>query len=260
MKRLLVYLTLLLGVSSCVTNKKFQLMQKNDVHHEQVKDSVLRTYTIDTYDYKLQPFDVLTVRFESLTPTEFDFLNKQGSTSGMVNPAAMGYFGEMISPAGEIQFPVIGGVSVAGLTLFEAQDKLQDLANEYLDSPKVVCRLVNFRISLLGEVAREGQVVLINTRVSMLEAIAMGGGLGEFADRSNVKLIRQSGSKIDIQYINLLDENFINSPYFYVHQNDVLIVPPLRQKPFRRYFGPNLALVSSSLAFFFLAYNIFNGN
>jgi polysaccharide export outer membrane protein len=243
-----------------VTNKKSVMLQKDDVHKDMVKDSVLRTYTIEGYNYKLQPFDVVTIRFESLTPKEFDFLNTGVTQSMVANPAMAALLGEMISDTGEVAYPVIGSVKVAGLTLFEAQDKLQKLANEYLDSPKVVMRLTNFRITLLGEVAREGQVALVNNRVSLPEAIGLGGGLGEFADRANIKLIRQIGQKIEIQYLNLLDENFINSPYYFVHQNDVLIVPPLRQKPFRRYFGPNLGLVSSSIGFLLLAFNIFNQN
>lgn len=260
MRSLILAILVLSCLSSCVTNKKYLIMQKDDVHRDHVVDSIQRSYNVKTYEYRLQPYDIVTIRFESLTPTEFDFFNKQATQSMIANPAMAAFIGEMINDRGEVNYPVIGAVKVSGLTLFEMQDKLQALANEFLESPKIVARLVNFRVTLMGEVASEGQVVLTNPRVSMLEAIAMGGGLGEYADRANVKLIRQFGDRIDIQYINLLDENFINSPYYYAHQNDILIVPPLRQKPFRRYFGPNLALVSSSVGFLLLAYNIFNQN
>src|ERR1051325_6605766 len=150
MKRFFVYIALLVCVSSCVTNRKYQLMQKNDVHVEMPKDTVLRQYSVESFDYKLQPFDVIMVRFESLTPTEFDFLNKGLSQAASINPAAMAYFGEMINNSGDIQYPVIGKVHVAGLNIFQVQEQLQALANQFLDSPKVTVRLVNFRVTFLG--------------------------------------------------------------------------------------------------------------
>ena len=261
MRSFFLAILLLSCLSSCVTNKKFTILQKDDLHRNQVKDSVLRTYMPIPYDYRLQPYDIVTIRFESLTPSEFDFLNKQAAAVMITNPAVAAFAGEMIDNKGEIYFPVIGAIKVTGLTLFEMQAKLQKLADEFLDSPKVIARLVNFRVTLLGEVAREGQVNIMNHRTTMLEVLGLGGGLGEYADRANIKVIRQSETgQVSVAYVNVLDENFINSPYFYAHQGDVLVVPPLRQKPFRRYFGSNLALVSSSIGFLLLAYNIFNQN
>ncbi|MFN7491395.1 MAG: polysaccharide export protein, partial [Cyclobacteriaceae bacterium] len=64
------------------------------------------------------------------------------------------------------------------------------------------------------------------------------------------------GGKVEILYVNLLDENFIKSPYYFVHQNDVLVVPPLRQRPYRKYFGQNLALIVSALSLLVLTLNL----
>jgi polysaccharide export outer membrane protein len=242
---------------SCVPNKKIVLVQKNDVKDKNVPlDSTLRAYSVRLWDYKIQPQDVLSIRFESLTPEEFDFLNQSGAQqSQMVNPQMAGLYGELVSIEGDVTYPVVGKVHVAGLTIFEIQDKLQKLADQFLDSPKVVVRLLNFRVTVLGEVNRETQVTLTNNRVSILEAIGLAGGVGELADRSKVKLIRQKGDTVDVQYLNLLDENLIMSPYFYVYQNDIIVVPPLKQRNFRKYFGPNLALVTTSLSVLLLSLN-----
>lgn len=250
----------LLCLSSCVTNKKYQYLQNNDANAKDLpKDSVLRTYNIIDKDYRIQSEDIISVRFESITPDEFDFLSKSGTQGGAAN-LNMGsalLIGELVDKSGEIPFPVIGKVKVTGLTVFEIQDKLQALANQYLESPVVKVRLLNFRITVLGEVNGEGTITLSNNRVSLPEALGLAGGLGELADRANIKLIRTQEGKTSVQYVNLLDENFMASPNYYVHQNDILIVPPLRQRPYRKYFGPNMALVVSTISLLLLAINLY---
>ena len=240
---------LVLIISSCVTNKKYIYLQKGDVNKKNLaKDTVVRDYDLQSFDYKIQPEDIISVRFESLTPREFDFL--RGDEQVNMNLAMGGalLIGELVDKNGEIPFHVIGKVKVSGLTVFEIQEKLQALANEYLESPIVKVRLINFRITVLGEVNREGTVTLGNNRVGFIEALGLSGGLTDLADKANVKLIRQQNEKAEIQYINLLDENFLNSPNYFVHQNDILIVPALKQRAYRKYFGQNLSLVLSSIS------------
>jgi polysaccharide export outer membrane protein len=263
-KSVLLSILILFFGASCVTNKKFVLFQKDDLHRKDLTiDSTVREYTPINYDYKLQYEDIVSVRFESLTPKDYDFLNQnQAMQPGNLNLAQGNalLIGELIDQAGEIPFPILGKVKVAGLSVFEAQDKLQSLANQYLEQPVVKIRLINFRFTVLGEVNREGTVTINNNRATMLEAIGLAGGMTDLADRANVKLIRQMDGKTSIQYLNLLDEDFINSPYYYVHQNDVLMVSSLRQRPYRKYFGQNLSLLISSLSLLLLSISLINAN
>jgi polysaccharide biosynthesis/export protein len=257
--RILLFFTGLLLLSSCISNRKTTLLQKKDLHAKNLpKDTVVRAYDVEGFKYHIQANDILSVQFESLTPEKYDFLSKRAGVSQNINLANGGalIIGQIVDEKGEIPFPVMGKIKVGGLTIFEVQEKLQEAANLYLESPVVKVSLLNFRVTLMGEFLHEGTILLTNNRVSMLEVIGLAGGLGEFADRSNVKLVRYSNGKTEIQYLNLLDENFINSPYYYANQNDVLIVPPLKQKPFRKYFGQNFSLVVSTMSLVLLVFNL----
>lgn len=252
-----------LFLSSCVTNRKVTLLQKEDVNAKGLPtDKVVRTYPIDTFVYKIQSNDIVSVRFESLTPKEFDFFNSQATqqaalAGGGALAASPLLLGELVDEHGEIPIPLIGKFKIAGLTVFQAQQALHDIAIGYdIKSPIVRVRLINYRITLLGEVNREGTTVLSTNRVSILEAIGTAGGLGELADRSQVKLIRQNGNQTEVVYLNLLEEDFFKSPYYYTYQNDILIVPALRQRAYRKYFGQNLALFISTVSVVLLTINL----
>ena len=257
LSRLLVFLFIVFVGASCVTNRKYQMMQKDDVNKSNLKsDSVWRDYNVEKFDYRIQTNDILSVRFESLTPKEYDFLSNPASLTG-VNGQIGGalLLGDIVDEKGEIPFPVVGKVKVSGLSVFQAQDSLQGIANRYLESPTVKVRLLNYRVTFLGEVNQEGVVMINNNRVTMLEAVGLAGGLTDLADKTDLKLIRQKGNRTEVVYLNLLDENFINSPYYYVYQNDILVVPALKQRPYRKYFGQNLALIISSLSLLIIVLN-----
>lgn len=260
--RLLFYLLAFsLLFSSCVTNKKYVYLQKDDVNVKYLpKDSVVREYDLQNYEYRIQPEDNISVRFESLTPEEYDIFNRNGGgqMNQQLNVGNAILIGELVDPQGEIMYPVIGKVRVAGMTVYEVQSKLQQIADQYLESPVVKVRLINFRFTILGEARHEGTVVLANNRVNYIEAIGLAGGLTDLADKRNLKLIRQIDGKAEVRYLNLLDENFINSPEYFVHQNDILIVPALRQRPYQTYFGKNLSLIISSLSLLLITITLIN--
>lgn len=263
MRKLIFFGSFLLLISSCVVNKKYQYLQSNDVNIKPdaiAKDSILRTYDLNDFEYKLQPEDILSVQFYSLTPEEFDFFSLKQNQGGNMNQfqnAASGLInGYLIDENGEIEFPVVGNVKVSGMSIFEAQNNVQELADQYLENPVVEVRLLNFRFTLLGEVKQEKTISSLNNRITLLEAIGLAGGLTDYADKANIKVIRQGKGKAEIYYVNLLDEDFVNSTYYYMNQNDVIVVPPLKQRPYQIYFGKNLALVISSVSLLLLVINL----
>jgi polysaccharide export outer membrane protein len=240
--------------SACVPNRKLVYLQKDDLkkRDEIPKDTVLRTHQMALQEYHIQPMDNLNINFETLSDDNdaFDFLSKlspQARSGNAVNSA--GLTGILVNNEGNIEYAVLGKIKVAGLTIFQAQDTLQAIASKYVPDVIVRVRMLNFRYTVLGEVNGEKTVVSPNTRLNMMEAIGQAGGLSELADRSHVKVLRQRGSSTEIFYVNLLEEKFIESPYYFVQQNDVIIVPPLRQRPFRRYFVGNLGIITSAISF-----------
>jgi polysaccharide export outer membrane protein len=142
----------------------------------------------------------------------------------------------------------VGKIKFAGYTVFEAQDNLQEKFKNFLKDPVARVRLMNFRFTVLGEVNREGQVISSNTRVTLMEAIGMAGGLGELSDRSKVKIVRQVGDRADVFYVNLLEEEVLENQHFYVMQNDIIMVPALKQRPFRMYWAQNLSIFVSTVS------------
>src|SRR5690606_37791694 len=139
--------------------------------------------------------------------------------------------GEVVDHNGEIPLPVVGKVKVSGLTIFQIQDTLQALAAKYVGAPTVKRRLLNYRITLLGEVMQQGTFNVVNIRTSMLAAIGMAGGVSDLADRSDLNRVRQVGVSSLVQYNDLLHENFITSPDDYAHRYDVVIGFALRMRP-----------------------------
>jgi polysaccharide export outer membrane protein len=252
--------------SACVPAKKLVYLQQGDElkkRKEIIRDSVLRTHELDIFEYRIQPLDVLSVNFETLTEDNaaFNFLDKLSTQVRGGNVAsASAASGILVNTDGEIEYPVLGKIKVAGLTVFQAQDTLKAAASRFVADVVVRVRMLNFRFTVLGEVNGEQVVISTNTRLTMMEAIGHAGGFAELADRSVVKVIRQNGSQVEIYYIDLLKEQFLESHHYYVQQNDVIIVPPLKQRTFRKYWVGNLGVITATLSFAALMISLFNSN
>jgi polysaccharide export outer membrane protein len=245
--------------TSCVPNKKITYLQYGDELKERdeiVVDEVVRTRPIKIEEYRIQPLDVLMIQFESITNEEFDFFSTIEPQGGGNQQNQM-LNGVIVDAQGNVEYPMIGKVNLTGLTIFEAQEKLQLEASRYLTDVVTRVRPLNFRFTVLGEVNQEQVVTSQNTRITMMEAIGMSGGFSELADRSIVKVIRQEGDLAKIHYVNLLEEDFIESDFYYVHQNDIIEVPPLKQRTFRKYFTSNLGVWTATLSAVLLAISLF---
>ena len=251
--RLLLFLLLLLLFSQCVPVRKQTYLQERPGELKNYpKDTVIKSLNVEEYEYTLQPGDILSVRISSLTPEAYDFFRQAGSTGGEgQDPLLSGY---LIEPDGTIELPIVGGIAVAGMNLQQARRKIFEAVDGYLKNPTVNIKLLNFNYTVLGEVSRQGTFTTFNPKYSIMEAVGMAGGLSEVADRANVKIVRRNGKQVDIAFVNLLDDNLIESPFYYLKPNDLIVVRPLPVKTFNNFAARNITLAISVLSTLTLLY------
>jgi polysaccharide export outer membrane protein len=138
--------------------------------------------------------------------------------------------GYLVNSDGSIQFPVIGNIQLAGLTRSEAVDILKEKLSSYIVNPTISIRILNFRVTVLGEVRNPGTFTVPNERVTVLEALGIAGDLLITGERENVLIIRDEDGKKREYRIDLTNENLFSSPVYYLRQNDVVYVEPNRAK------------------------------
>lgn len=161
----------------------------------------------------------------------------------------------LVDHEGNIVFPIIGQIHVAGMTKTELAETIKSkISPAYIkDEPIVLIRYANYRISVLGEVARPGLLNVNNERLSIFEAISMAGDLSIYGRRDNVLIIRENdkGERETVR-VDLRDSKLIDSEYYYLQQNDVLYVQPNNQKARSTFIGQaetlSLSVVSTLIS------------
>jgi len=172
----------------------------------------------------------------------------RGGQGGLLNnPNFLGY---LVDPEGDIEFPVIGTIKVAGLTINQAKDKLYTILDEYLVNYSVDLLFTNRRIVVSGEVRNPGIVQLDRNRITIIEALEKAGGLTTFSERSEVYMVRELKNERIFTKLDLQDRNIVDSEFYYVYPNDVIFVKPAKSKTFTEQtsFFRALGIVSSAIS------------
>lgn len=156
----------------------------------------------------------------------------------------------IVDSEGNIDFPIIGKLNTTGKTLLDFKDKVRSEMTRYVINPTVSLRLANFKITVLGEVTRQGDYVVSNGQATILNALGMAGDLTAYGKRDNVLVIRTENGQISHGKINLQDANLINSPYYNLKQGDAIIVASTNTKDLASKQNPNtgLYLTAASIA------------
>ena len=227
-KQALMLLSFVLVLSSCSV-KKFAYLQGAD-KIDLNKQSAL-------YDARIMPKDqlnihVYTINAGAATPFNMGSVNATSSTTGGAtnSAAATGNQNYLVSNDGTINFPILGRIKVVGLTKDECEDMILEKIRPYMaesERPIVTVRQANYSITVLGEVGGPGTYQVSREKINIYEALALAGDLTIYGIRDRVKLIRENADgEREIHMLDLSDANIMNSPYFYMQQNDILYVEP----------------------------------
>lgn len=230
-KALALILVLLAGLSGCTSYKNVPYLQNPEAVNQYDKE-------IPLYDAKIMPKDLLSITINTTDPqaaAPFNLTVQTPLNAANTNiytttqPTLQQY---LVNNDGEIDFPVLGRLKVGGLTKNQAEDLIREGLQPYLkEKPIVTVRMANYKISVLGEVARPGSFTVSNEKVNVLEALAMAGDMTVYGVRTDVKLIREDATgKREIIPLDLTKSDLVLSPYFYLKQNDILYVTPNKTK------------------------------
>ena len=225
-----IVLALVICFTGCGSTKNVAYFQNSN--------SVDLTTSKMLYDARIMPKDQLTITvsttndaaavpFNLTVPTPYTTNSRSTYSQAMLQTY-------LVDNEGKINFPIVGELKVGGLTKSEAENMIRNKILPYMsdvEKPIVTVRMTGYQISVLGEVARPGTFTVSREKITVLEALAQAGDLTIYGVRNNVQLIREdaNGQKA-IYFLNLNDANIINSPYYYLQQNDVLYVTPNKVK------------------------------
>ncbi len=228
MKKPLFFLLIMFLAYSCKPKDNMIYMSNNNFDQEvsQARYEGLRIQEGDVLEIVVTALDDLAIKaFNKTTMLK----TGDGDNSGGV---VLGNNEYQVSSDGYISFPVVGNVYCKGMTKQQLKSDLDDRLKQYLVDPVLTIRLVNFNISVLGDVRNPGQKTSTTERLNVFQALALAGDINDSANRTKIKLIRYSEeSGKDITYaLDLSEASVINSPYYYLQQNDILYVEPDKNK------------------------------
>ena len=240
-----VFLLLMVFISSCTSKKK--LVYFNEAQAP-ASSEANKNYTPVFKSDDLLMINVMGMDAEAVKPFNLPVLLNNnvmnGYTNGNANPQ-----GYLIDAEGNIDFPVLGKIKMAGLNRNEATELLKEKLKPYLKEVSILIRILNFKVTVLGEVRNPGSFNIPNERITLLEAIGIAGDLNITAVRKNILVIRDENGKKTEYRVDLTKKDVFGSPVFYLNQNDVVYVQPNRAKINSSVINPaNAGIVISAVS------------
>lgn len=240
----LTFITLLFSLflfTSCVSKKSIIYLQEIDSVSSEMKSN---------YEPVIKTDDVLYINVSTIDPKASQPFNIGASEAGAAaNAMQMERSTYLVDNQGNIYFPILGAIKVVGLTKNQLKEILYTRISELAKDPVINMRIINFKVSVIGEVNTPGSYTISSERITIPEALALAGDMTLYGRRENVLLIREVEGVKTTARINMADPNLLNSPYYYLSQNDVLYIEPNKRKIDSTAIGPNILAGISVLGF-----------
>lgn len=239
-KRSFYLLLVTFFLASCYSTRNLNYIQSNDF-----SSSNVTTFHNKRTIYEVQPNDILSIRVQSLDPTQSAFFNIEsvgaGGGGNMINMAGMFLSSYSVDDKGYINLPIVGQIKVSSLTVDEVQRLIQKEINKYLLDAIVLVKLVSFKVTVLGDVRSPNTYFIYNTKATIFEALSMAGDINLSGNRERVKLIRQIEDSGYVVILDLTDPKIMESPYYYLLPNDIIYVEIAKEQTVRQ----NLPLIGT---------------
>lgn len=228
LKHIFVVLFLSCLIASCVPQKRIKYLQQPES-----SDTTNVFQNERGATYLIQSGDNLYIKVMSLDEKTSNLFNvSSNSYQTFTNDASIYLNSYTVNEHGYIEFPLAGQIFVKNLTVEQIKEKIQEILDEYLKETVLIVKLVNFNITILGEVKKPGQYKIYQSEINIFEAISMAGDLTDFSKRNNIRIIRQTKTGSEIVTIDLEQASILSSDYYYMRPNDIIYVEPLKIKQF----------------------------
>jgi len=240
-KKITVLLLIAIAFTSCVSRKKIVYFQN------------ISSLSDNNYEPRVQPDDQLLIIVNVTSPNEaLAAPFNQSITLNLAPGAGAGQSGEgrsyLVDKDGFIQLPLVGLVKLGGLTRTEALDLLKKEIKKYINDPIVSLRITNFKVTVLGQVSSPGTYNFPSERLTLPEALGLAGDLTIYGRRDNVLVIRDLGGKKTYNYIDLTKVDFMQSEFYYMAQNDLIVVEPNKTAINSSAIGRDITIAMSAVS------------
>lgn len=239
-KALLILVVFGAFFSSCVPIKK-------QIYLQTYQDSSKLVFKNNMpEDYKLQPGNNLHIQISSIDKQSYEFFNMGLGAAGNVYYDAAIYLNSYsVDDSGYIELPFIGKILVENYTTKEAKNLIQLNIDQYLKNTLVIVKLVNYNVTLVGEVVNPGQYKVYQNNINIFEMLAIAGDLTTYAKRDDIIIVRRTKAGSKMHHIDLLNEELLESEFFYLMPDDLIYIKPVRGKNFAFASFPYALIISS---------------